>query len=730
MSHARFTALQTIENRLDPFPGELPETKAEKIASYFGENVFNDDAMKKYLPENAYLSVKAAIQSGAKLNREVADVIAKGMKEWSEEHGCTHFAHWFQPLTGKTAEKHDSFFTMTHDGRVIEEFEGSALVQQEPDGSSFPSGGMRTTFEARGYTVWDPSSPAFIMAVGEGKTLCIPTIFVTYGGQAQDYKLPLLRSQAFLDKAAVPVCQLFDANVNKVTATLGWEQEYFVIDEALFNARPDLVMAGRTLLGAPASKNQQLEDHYFGSIPERVYAFMRDLETECHKLGIPVRTRHNEVAPSQYEVAPIFEEINVAVDHNQLLMDLMERVARRHKLRVLLHEKPFAGINGSGKHNNWSMGTNTGVNLLSPGKNPGANLRFLTFFVNTIAAVYKYADVLRAAIAHAGNDHRLGANEAPPAIISVFIGEAMSKLLDEVARGKNSDGKEVKRALDLISKLPNLELDNTDRNRTSPFAFTGNKFEIRAVGSSQNCAGPMAVMNAMMGLQLTEFKSEVDKLTAKGVASEEATLTVLKALIRKSKPIVFEGNNYSDEWKAEAKTRGLNNFANTPEALDVLGTKLAQDFYSKSGVMSKVELEAFHAVQLHTYCTKLNIEAEALKEIVQSMVVPSVIRYQTELATNIGALKEIGLEDAAGYQKDTLKAVIKALAAIEEGMAKMSKGLEKAHHGDGVREEADLLCNKVKPQMENVREAIDQLEGIVDDQYWPLVKYREMLFVR
>jgi len=730
MSHARFTALQTIENRLDPFPGELPETKAENIASYFGENVFNDEAMKKYLPENAYLSVKAAIQSGAKLNREVADIIAKGMKEWSQERGCTHFAHWFQPLTGKTAEKHDSFFTMTHDGRVIEEFEGTALVQQEPDGSSFPSGGMRTTFEARGYTVWDPSSPAFIMAVGEGKTLCVPTIFVTYGGQAQDYKLPLLRSQAYLDKAAVPVCQLFDTNVNKVTATLGWEQEYFVVEEALFNARPDLVMTGRTLLGAPASKNQQLEDHYFGSIPERVYAFMRDLETECHKLGIPVRTRHNEVAPSQYEVAPIFEEINVAVDHNQLLMDLMERVARRHNLRVLLHEKPFAGINGSGKHNNWSLSTNTGVNLLSPGKNPGANLRFLTFFVNTIAAVYKYADVLRAAIAHAGNDHRLGANEAPPAIISVFIGEAMSQLLDEVAKGKNSDSKEVKRALDLISKLPNLEMDNTDRNRTSPFAFTGNKFEIRAVGSSQNCAGPMTVMNTMMGLQLMEFKTEVDKLIAKGTGSDEATLTVLKALIRKSKAIVFEGNNYSDEWKAEAKERGLNNFANTPEALDVLGTKLALEFYTKAGVMSKVELEAFHAVQLHTYCTKLNIEAEVLKELVQSMVIPAVLRYQTELAGNIGALKDIGLEDATGYQKDMLKVVIKAIAAVEEGLAKMNKGLEKAHHGDGVREEAEILCNKVKPQMENIREAIDQLEGIVDDQYWPLVKYRELLFVR
>lgn len=730
MSLSRFNALQSMENRMEPFPVEFAEGQAENIASYFGENVFNDEAMKKYLPEVAYLSVKAAIQSGQKLSREVADEIANGMKKWSEEKGCTHFAHWFQPLTGKTAEKHDSFFTLTHDGRVIEEFTGSALVQQEPDGSSFPSGGMRSTFEARGYTVWDPSSPAFIMEVGDGKTLCIPTIFVTYAGEAQDYKLPLLRSQSFLDKSAVPVAQLFDTNVTKITATLGWEQEYFVVDDALFNARPDLVMTGRTLLGRAAAKHQQLEDHYFGSIPERVYAFMRDLETESHKLGIPVRTRHNEVAPSQYEVAPIFEEINVAVDHNQLLMDLMERVARRHKLRVLLHEKPFAGINGSGKHNNWSMGTNTGVNLLSPGKNPGTNLRFLTFFVNTIAAVHKYADILRASIAHAGNDHRLGANEAPPAIISVFIGEAMTKLLDQIAKGKSADGKEVKRVLDLISKLPNLELDNTDRNRTSPFAFTGNKFEIRAVGSSQNCAGPMAVMNAMMGLQLVEFKAEVDKLVAKKIDKEEAILTVLKALIRKSKAICFEGNNYSDEWKEEAEKRGLNNFATTPEALDVLGKKLAQDLYGKSEVMNKVELEAFYTVQLHSYCTKLSIEAKALEEIVHSMVMPAVIRYQTELADNIGAMKEIDMDDAIGYQKDALKRVVKNASAIREGLEKLHKALEKSHEAENVREEAEILCHKAKPQMDHIRDAVDDLEAIVDDQYWPLVKYRELLFVR
>ena len=730
MSLSRFNALQTLENRIDSFSADLPEGKAETIASYFGENVFNDEAMKKYLPENAYLSVKAAVQSGQKLNREIADVIAQGMKEWSQEHGCTHFAHWFQPLTGKTAEKHDSFFTLTHDGRVIEEFTGSALVQQEPDGSSFPSGGMRSTFEARGYTVWDPSSPAFLMSVGDGKTLCIPTIFVTYSGEAQDYKLPLLRSQSFLDKAAVPVAQLFDENVTKTTATLGWEQEYFVVDDALYNARPDLVMTGRTLLGRTAAKNQQLEDHYFGSIPERVYAYMRDLETESHKLGIPVRTRHNEVAPSQYEVAPIFEEVNVAVDHNQLLMDLMERVARRHKLRVLLHEKPFAGINGSGKHNNWSLGTNTGVNLLSPGKNPGTNLRFLTFFVNTIAAVHKYADILRASIAHAGNDHRLGANEAPPAIISVFIGEAMTKLLDQIVIDKNSNNQEVKRVLDLISKLPNLELDNTDRNRTSPFAFTGNKFEIRAVGSSQNCAGPMSAMNAMMGLQLTAFKADVDQLTAKNVEKEEAILTVLKKYITESKAICFEGNNYSDEWKQEAAKRGLHNFANTPEALDVLGSQLAGDLYGQSGVMGTKELEAYHTVQLHNYCTKLNIEAKTLEDIVHSMVMPAVLRYQTEIADNISAMQDIDMDDAIGYQKDTLKRLIRNVVTIREGLKEMHKALEKTHETEDVRDEADILCNQVKPQMEAIRTAVDDLEAIVDDQYWPLVKYRELLFVR
>ncbi|MEO1629070.1 MAG: glutamine synthetase III, partial [Bacteroidota bacterium] len=495
MSISRFNAMDTLQNRFED--ADFFDVPSEPISTFFGSNVFNERAMREYLSEDSYLSVKAAIQSGSKLSREVADVVASAMQKWAMDKGATHYAHWFQPLTGRTAEKHDSFFTLKSDGSAIEEFGGNELAQQEPDGSSFPGGGLRSTFEARGYTAWDPSSPAFILEVGEGKTLCIPTIFVTYSGDSLDYKLPLLKSQAYLEKAAIPVCQLFDEKVTKVTPTLGWEQEYFLVDEALFNARPDLVMSGRTLIGRHASKGQQLDDHYFGSIPERVYAFMRDLETECHKLGIPVRTRHNEVAPGQYELAPMFEEVNVAVDHNQLLMDMMDRVARRHRLRVLLHEKPFAGVNGSGKHNNWSMGTNTGVNLLSPGKNPGKNLRFLTFFVNTIRAVYEHADLLRASVASASNDHRLGANEAPPAIISVFTGSILSEILDQIEKGQTTK-EDVKKVLNLLSKIPDLEKDNTDRNRTSPFAFTGNKFEIRMAGSTVNCAAPMTMMEFMM----------------------------------------------------------------------------------------------------------------------------------------------------------------------------------------------------------------------------------------
>jgi glutamine synthetase len=729
MSQTRFSALNAVDSRMDlglntPFTNE----KAVNIASYFAENVFNDAAMHKYLHENAYLSVKAAIESGQKISFEVAEVVAKGMKDWAMDKGCTHFAHWFQPLTGRTAEKHDSFFTMTHDGKVIEEFTGSALVQQEPDGSSFPSGGLRSTFEARGYTVWDPSSPAFLMENGDGITLYVPTIFVTYAGQAQDYKLPLLRSQNVLNEAAIPVCQLFDPNVTKVTATLGWEQEYFLIDEALNNARPDLVATGRTLVGRNSTRNQQLEDHYFGVIPERIYAFMRDLEVECHKLGIPVRTRHNEVAPAQYEVAPMFEEVNVAVDHNQLLMDTMERVARRHKLRVLLHEKPFAGVNGSGKHNNWSMSTNTGVNLLSPGKTPGKNLRFLTFFVNTIASVHKYADVLRAAIAGAGNDHRLGANEAPPAIISVFIGDHMSKLLKTIASGETTGDDGVKLALDLLSKLPDMEKDNTDRNRTSPFAFTGNKFEIRAVGSSQSCAASMTAMNTMMATQLNAFEKATRQLMAGGMEKDLAILQVIRESIRTAWPIVFEGNNYSDEWRIEAESRGLNNFNTTPAALDVLGKQLAKDLYGDARVFSNTELEAYHNVQLHSYINRIQIEANTLDEMMRTMVLPVAARAQTELADNLSALAAVDLATKSHYQSKTLKAISAGIEEMYQLLEKLDTDLESLHHQADSRAEAEVCCMAVRPCMDAIRVQCDTLEGLIDDQYWPLVKYRELLF--
>ncbi|MBP9883586.1 MAG: glutamine synthetase III, partial [Chitinophagales bacterium] len=563
-SIARVAEPRTIDSR----------HQGRKISEYFAENVFTEAAMKSYLSEDAFLSVMTATKTGQKIDRKIADQVGSAMKSWAISKGATHFTHWFQPLTGATAEKHDAFFQINATGKGIEVFDSNALVQQEPDASSFPSGGLRNTFEARGYSAWDPSSPAFIMEIGSGKTLCIPTIFVSYNGEALDYKAPLLKSLHTLENAAVEVCHYFDKNVTKVVPTLGWEQEYFVIDEALYEARPDLVFSGRTLFGHAPAKGQQLEDHYFGSIPERVYAFMLDFETESFKLGIPLKTRHNEVAPAQFEVAPIFEEVNVAVDHNQLLMDVMQRVARRHKLRVLFHEKPFAGINGSGKHNNWSMATDTGKNLLSPGRTPKNNLQFLTFFINVIKAVSEGADLLRASIATAANDFRLGANEAPPAIISVFIGSYMTDILNEieskVESGKFTEESEQTLRLEIHNKIPSLMQDNTDRNRTSPFAFTGNKFEVRAVGSSQNCASTMTVLNTIVADQLITFKKEVDGLISKGKNREVALMEVLKRYITESKKICFEGNNYSKEWEEEAARRGLNNIKNTPRALDFM----------------------------------------------------------------------------------------------------------------------------------------------------------------
>ena len=702
-----------------------------RISDFFGCNVFNDKAMKEYMTEEAFGNVKLAIQSGAKLSREDADIVADAMKRWALDHGATHYTHWFQPLTGRTAEKHDSFFQLSPDGKVSEEFTGDTLVQQEPDGSSFPGGGLRSTFEARGYTAWDPSSPAFILELVEGKTLCIPTIFVTYGGDSLDYKLPLLKSQDYIEQAAVPVCQLFDEHVTSVITTLGWEQEYFLVDEALFNARPDLLMTGRTLLGKHSPKGQQLDDHYFGSIPERVFAYMRDLETQCHKLGIPVRTRHNEVGPGQYELAPMYEETNLAVDHNQLLMDVMDRVAKRHKLRVLLHEKPFAGVNGSGKHNNWSMATNTGRNLLSPGKQPGKNLLFLTFFVNTIQAVYRYADVLRASVASAANDHRLGANEAPPAIISVFLGETLDKVLDRLEAGIDADEAGVKEVLNLMSKVPNLALDNTDRNRTSPFAFTGNKFEIRMVGSSMNCAAPMTVMNTIVGQQLLDFKAELDSLMAKGTDRDAAILAILKRYIAESKSIRFEGDGYSEEWRQEAARRGLSNTPNTPDALGAYLSKDAMELFTSSGVFTARELHAHYDVMCENYVLKLQIESRTMGEMVINHILPAAINYQTQLTQNILQLKELGLaESSYTAQLDVVKRISLHIGKIKEGVDAMTEARKKSNEQEDAMAKAKSYCFDVKPLMESIRTHADRLEYLVDDREWPLVKYRELMFLR
>lgn len=706
------------------------ETPTGLVSDYFGVNVFNDESMQQYLTEDAYLSVKAAIQSGAKLSREVADLVASAMKTWAMEHGASHYAHWFQPWTGKTAEKHDSFFTLNHQGKAIEEFGGKELAQQEPDGSSFPGGGLRSTFEARGYTAWDPSSPAFIFEVGEGKTLCIPTILVTYSGEAMDFKLPLLKSQTALEDASLPIVNWFDKEATRVIVTLGWEQEYFLIDEALFNARPDLLLTGRTLIGKLATKGQQLEDHYFGSIPERVFGFMRDLEIECHKLGIPVRTRHNEVGPAQYELAPMFEEVNVAIDHNQLLMDLMDRIARRHHLRVLLHEKPFAGVNGSGKHNNWSVATNTGKNLLSPGEHPGKNLRFLTFFVNTVMAVYQHSDLVRASVAAASNDHRLGANEAPPAIVSVFIGTVMTNIFRQIEKGETTK-EDVKVVLDLLSKIPDLEMDNTDRNRTSPFAFTGNKFEVRMVGSQQNCSGPMTVLNTIMAAQLNAFRKEVDSHVAEGKERDAAILTVLKDYITQSKSILFEGDNYSEAWEKEAAKRNLGNFKTTPEALGAYVLPETIRLFETEGVFTEKEIKAFYEVQLHKYHTTLEIESSTLEELCMNFVLPAAMDYQTRLASNKVQMKEAGFDNKhVEFSTDTIKRISKNINAIHGLIEEMHKARLQAHKEADSLKAALIYCHEVKPVMDQIRLHADDLELTVDDRDWALVKYREMMYIR
>lgn len=727
MSLSRFNALDTILNRETP----AVSSPAQSIAGFYGCNVFGDEAMKEYMAEGTYLSVKAAVQSGQKLTREVADKVAESMKAWAMSKGVTHYTHWFQPLTGRTAEKHDSFFTIKPNGQAIEEFEAGALVQQEPDGSSFPGGGMRSTFEARGYTAWDPSSPAFILEVGEGKTLCIPTIFTTYRGEAMDYKLPLLRSQTFLEAQAIEVCKMFDEKVSRVTPTLGWEQEYFLIDEALFKARPDLFHAGRALVGKPSAKGQQLEDHYFGAIPERVYAFMRDLETECHKLGIPVRTRHNEVAPAQYELAPMFEEVNVAIDHNTLLMDIMDRVAHRHKLSCILSEKPFNFINGSGKHNNWSLGTDTGKNLLSPGKDPLKNLQFLTFFVNIIKAVHENSDLLRASVASAGNDHRLGANEAPPAIISVYCGEFLDKVLNTVERGKGTHFSDLRQEMDLLAKLPNMVADSSDRNRTSPFAFTGNKFEFRMVGSSMNCAAPMAVLNTIVGAQLKHFKAEVDKNMASGSDKEEAILIVLRRYIRQSKAIRFEGDGYSDEWVVEAAKRGLPNEPLSAKAFDAYVSNKAKKLFKDSGVLNDRELAAHYSVKLEKYVKDLQIEASILDELAHSYVLPVAIEYQTKVMNNVNLAKKLELKkESYKAQMELVNQLSLHINGLKDGVEALEELIEKAEASTDLREEAIAFGTIVKPQFDVLRHHIDALEGIIEDKSWPLPKMRELLFVR
>src|SRR5688572_26581459 len=614
----RLTALNNLSTA-----GKIQPDGSTKITAIFAENVFTQQVARQFLSDEAFKSLMGSIKAGQKIDRAMAAQIANGIRAWAESKGVSHFTQSCQPLSGNTAEKHDSFFTLKGDGTPIEQFEGDALIQQEPDASSFPSGGLRATFEARGYTAWDPSSPAFIMEIGYGRTLCIPTIFVSYTGESLDYKAPLLKALEALKHAAVDVCNYFDRNVTKVTATLGWEQEYFVIDEGLFNARPDLILCGRTVYGHGPAKGQQLEDHYFGSIPERVYAFMRDFETESYRLGIPLRTRHNEVAPAQFECAPIYEEANLAVDHNTLLMDIMTRVAARHRLRVLLHEKPFAGINGSGKHNNWSMSTDTGVNLLAPGKTPKTNLMFLAFFVNTIKAVHDYADLLRASIASASNDFRLGANEAPPAIISVFIGQYLSKVLQSVKERVSDDFDEQDESMlkmDIHRNIPELLMDNTDRNRTSPFAFTGNKFEFRAVGSSANCANAMTVLNTIMADTLKKFKSEADALIEKGDKKEIAIMHVLREYIVASEKVLFEGDGYSEAWQKEAAKRGLPNVKTTPLALDAMVTDKAKHLFEDNDVYTHQELEARHEIELEKYIKKVQIESRIMGELATSHI--------------------------------------------------------------------------------------------------------------
>lgn len=730
MSNLRFKALEASATRV---PAVVTPPSA-KISDYFGSNVFSKDTMQKFLSKEVFKEVMQAIESGQQINRKIAEQVATAMMAWAISKGATHYTHWFQPLTGSTAEKHDSFFELSGDNKAIENFSGSALAQQEPDASSFPSGGIRNTFEARGYTAWDPSSPAFIMESRSGKTLCIPTIFVSYTGETLDYKTPLLKALHALDEAAVPVCQYFDKNVTRVYATLGIEQEYFLIDTDIYNARPDLEMTGRTLFGHAPAKGQQLEDHYFGSIPSRVASFMSDFEIESHKLGIPLKTRHNEVAPSQFECAPVFEEINLAVDHNQLLMDVMDKVARRHHFKVLLHEKPYSGINGSGKHNNWSLSTSTGKNLLSPGNTPKTNLQFLTFFINTIKAVHDHADLLRASIASASNDHRLGANEAPPAIVSIFLGAQLSAVLDDLEKKVKNAKMSPEEKTDVklnIGRIPEILLDNTDRNRTSTFAFTGNKFEFRAVGSSANSSGAMGVLNVIVANQLKEFRKEVDAMIDKGQKKDEAILQVLRKYIVETKNIRFEGNGYSDEWVKEAKRRGLSNITTTPPALDAMVSKKSKKLFADNNIFSEREAEARHEILLETYTKKIQIESRVMGDLALNHIIPTAIKYQKLIVENVEGMKDIGLKaDAFSTQLDMIKEISEHITVIKKNTDDMTDARKKANQLEHARDKAVAYGDKVRPYFETIRYHIDKLELLIDDELWPLPKYREMVTIR
>lgn len=725
MTKLRFRAVAMASER-KPVEVQKP---GKKTSEYYGEKVFNRKAMTKYLSKETFKALNNAIDKGGSVNRNLAEHVAAGMRMWALENGVTHYTHWFHPLTDGTAEKHDAFVEYDGQGGLIEEFEGKLLAQQEPDASSFPSGGLRNTFEARGYSAWDPSSPAFIV----GNTLCVPTIFISYTGEALDYKTPLLKALAAVDKAATEVVHYFNKDVKKVQSNLGWEQEYFLVDEDLFMARPDLALTGRTLMSHESAKNQQLEDHYFGSIPERVQRFMEELEYEAYALGIPVKTRHNEVAPNQFELAPIYEECNLAVDHNLLVMSVMDKVARKHSFRILFHEKPFKGINGSGKHNNWSLSTDTGINLLSPGKDQVENLRFITFVANILAAVHKNNGLLKASISSATNAHRLGANEAPPAIISVFLGSQVSDILDKFEKSAVKDAIVVdsKKQISLgVGQIPEILLDNTDRNRTSPFAFTGNRFEFRAVGSSANCASAMTALNASVAEQLRLFKEEVDGLIAKGKSKEEALYEVLKKYIKESRPIRFNGNGYSDEWKAEAKKRKLDCETSVPVIYDAYTSK--QSIKTFTGILSEVELHARNEVKWETYTKKIQIESRVLGDLALNHIIPVAISYQSILLTNVSKLKEVS-DDYKTLGAEQLRLIEKVSTHVNAINAKVHEMIDArkiANNIESEREKAVAYHDNVAPYLDEIRYHVDKLELIVDNEMWPLAKYRELLFIR